>query len=180
MADENTKKMHENGDSQNMKAGDVFAGALLLTGVTFASMASGFGYAIGQARRRSPSSFDQRQQEGAKLAMRALGWGTVLAVSGVGLLIFGVKTALGVKDVRIRNTSTFFVCLCVCLFVFVLWCALSLVFSHDISYFLSLAFPNLELSFRVMFYCFLISVRCSEAAGIWGLTLLVTQQRKSP
>lgn len=114
MADENTKKMHENGDSQNMKAGDVFAGALLLTGVTFASMASGFGYAIGQARRRSPSSFDQRQQEGAKLAMRALGWGTVLAVSGVGLLIFGVKTALGVKDVRIRNTSTFFVCLFVC------------------------------------------------------------------
>lgn len=92
--------MHENGDSQNMKAGDVFAGALLLTGVTFASMASGFGYAIGQARRRSPSSFDQRQQEGAKLAMRALGWGTVLAVSGVGLLIFGVKTALGVKDAK--------------------------------------------------------------------------------
>ena len=176
--------MHENGASQNMKAGDVFAGALLLTGVNFASMASGFGYAIGQARRRSPSSFDQRQQEGAKLAMRALGWGTVLAVSGVGLLIFGVKTALGVKDVRIRNTSTFFVCLFVCLFVFVfilffLWCALSLVFSHDISYFLSLSFPNLELSFRVMFYCFLISVRCSEAAGIWGLTLLVTQQRKS-
>ncbi|RMX55679.1 hypothetical protein pdam_00018731 [Pocillopora damicornis] len=100
MADENTKKMHENGDSQNMKAGDVFAGALLLTGVTFASIASGFGYAIGQARRRSPSSFDQRQQEGAKLAMRALGWGTVLAVSGVGLLIFGVKTALGVKDAK--------------------------------------------------------------------------------
>ena len=163
MADENTKKMHENGDSQNMKAGDVFAGALLLTGVTFASMASGFGYAIGQARRRSPSSFDQRQQEGAKLAMRALGWGTVLAVSGVGLLIFGVKTALGVKDVRIRNTSTFFVCL---FLFFFLWCALSLVFSHDISYFLSLAFPNLELSFRVMVYCFLISVRCSEAAGI--------------
>ena len=51
--------------------------------------------------------------------MRALGWGTVLAVSGVGLLIFGVKTALGVKDVRIRNTSTFFVCLFVYLFVFV-------------------------------------------------------------
>ena len=40
------------------------------------------------------------------------------------------------------------------------------MFSHYISYFLSLAFPNLELSFRVMFYCFLISVRCSEAAGI--------------
>ena len=28
-------------------------------------------------------------------------WGTVLAVSGVGLLVLSVKTALGVKDVRI-------------------------------------------------------------------------------
>ncbi|PFX34576.1 transmembrane protein 242-like [Stylophora pistillata] len=100
MADEYAEKIHENDASQNVKSTDVLAGALLLSGVTFASMAGGFGYAIGQARRRSPSSFDQRQQEGAKLAMRALGWGTVIAVSGVGLLIFGVKTALGVKDTK--------------------------------------------------------------------------------
>ena len=70
-------------------------------------MVGGFGYAIGQARRRSPGSFDQHQQEGVKLAVRALGWGTVLAVSGVGLLVFGVKTALGVKDVRERVISIF-------------------------------------------------------------------------
>lgn len=107
MADEDAKKVNESDASQNVKSTDVLAGALLLSGVTFAAMAGGFGYAIGQARRRSPSSFDQRQQEGAKLAMRALGWGTVIAVSGVGLLIFGVKTALGVKDVRKRVTTSF-------------------------------------------------------------------------
>lgn len=107
MADEDNKKMLENSASQNVKSTEILAGALLLTGVTFASMASGFGYAIGQARRRSPGSFDQRQQEGVKLAMRALGWGTVLAVSGVGLLVFGVKTALGVRDVRKRAIPSF-------------------------------------------------------------------------
>ena len=71
------------------------------SGVTFASIVGGFGYAIGQARRRSSEAFDARTQEGVKLALRALGWGTVLAVSGVGLLVLSVKTALGVKDVRI-------------------------------------------------------------------------------
>lgn len=102
MANEGSKKLLENSaSSENVRPTNVLPGALLLTGVTLASMVGGFGYAIGQARRRSPGSFDQRQQ-GVKLAVRALGWGTVLAVSGVGLLVLGVKTALGVKDVRER------------------------------------------------------------------------------
>ena len=107
MADEGSKKLLENSASSgNVRPTNVLPGALFLTGVTLASMVGGFGYAIGQVRRRSPGSFDQRQQ-GVKLAVRALGWGTVLAVSGVGLLVFGVKTALGVKDVRERAISFF-------------------------------------------------------------------------
>ncbi|KAL9968779.1 hypothetical protein ACROYT_G020903 [Oculina patagonica] len=101
MADEGDKKLLENSPSSEIvSTANVLPGALFLTGVTLASMVGGFGYAIGQARRRSPGSFDQRQQEGVKLAVRALGWGTVLAVSGVGLLVLGVKTALGVKDAK--------------------------------------------------------------------------------
>lgn len=73
---------------------------IFLAGVTFASMVGGFGYAIGQARRRSPEPLNARTHEGVKLALRALGWGTVLAVSSVGLLVLGVKTVFGVKDVR--------------------------------------------------------------------------------
>lgn len=76
------------------------AETVFLAGVTFASMVGGFGYAIGQARRRSPEPLNARTHEGVKLALRALGWGTVLAVSGVGLLVLGVKTVFGVKDVR--------------------------------------------------------------------------------
>lgn len=108
MADDGSKKLLGKSTSpENVRRTNVLPGALFLTGVTLASMVGGFGYAIGQARRRSPGSFDQRQQEGVKLAVRALGWGTVLAVSGVGLLVFGVKTALGVKDVRERVISFF-------------------------------------------------------------------------
>lgn len=108
MANDGSEKLlGNNTSSENVRPTSVLPGALFLTGVTLASLVGGFGYAIGQARRRSPGSFDQHQQEGVKLAVRALGWGTVLAVSGVGFLVFGVKTALGVKDVRERVISIF-------------------------------------------------------------------------
>ena len=96
MADEDLQETFERD-----RPASVLPGALFITGVTFASIVGGFGYAIGQARRRSSEAFDARTQEGVKLALRALGWGTVLAVSGVGLLVLSVKTTLGVKDVRI-------------------------------------------------------------------------------
>ena len=96
MADEDLPETFERD-----RPASVLPGVLFITGVTFASIVGGFGYAIGQARRRSSEAFDARTQEGVKLALRALGWGTVLAVSGVGLLVLSVKTTLGVKDVRI-------------------------------------------------------------------------------
>lgn len=99
MADEENQESPER--FEHDRPASVLPGALFITGVTFASIVGGFGYAIGQARRRSSEAFDARTQEGVKLALRALGWGTVLAVSGVGLLVLSVKTALGVKDVRI-------------------------------------------------------------------------------
>ena len=101
MADEEDKILFQNcNELEHDRSRSVLPGALFITGVTFASIVGGFGYAIGQARRRSPEPFDARTQEGVKLAVKALGWGTVLAVSGVGLLVLGVKAVLGVKDVR--------------------------------------------------------------------------------
>ena len=100
MADNNSRSNGNNTSILDAQKTDVRTGALFLAGMTLASIIGGFGFAIGQARRRSPGAFDERQQEGVKLALRALGWGTVLSVSGVGILVIGVKTALGVKDVR--------------------------------------------------------------------------------
>jgi len=110
MADKEGKESLQDSElsSDQVKPASVLPGALFISGVTFASIVGGFGYAIGQARRRSPEPFDARTQEAVKLATKALGWGTVLAVSGVGLLVLGVKTALGVKDVREAHIFIFF------------------------------------------------------------------------
>ena len=75
------------------------AGVIFLAGVTFASILGGLGLTLGKARRKSPDAFGKRHEEATRLALRALGWGTVCAVGGVGLLVFGVKSALGIKDV---------------------------------------------------------------------------------
>lgn len=78
--------------------------ALFLTGVTFASMVGGFGLSLGIARKKSPDAFVSRHNEGAKLALRALGYGSLLAMGGVGAIVFSVKTALGVHTVSIVQT----------------------------------------------------------------------------
>ena len=85
------------GDSKAFKAKLAF-----LVGVTFASVVGGFGLAVGAARRRSPTSFSgQVHDEGAKLAMRALGWGTVISVSGVTAIVIAGKSVYELKKVFI-------------------------------------------------------------------------------
>ena len=39
-------------------------------------------------------------ESGAALAMRALGWGTLYAITGVGLVCFGIWKLSGAKSVR--------------------------------------------------------------------------------
>ena len=77
----------------------VGAGVIFLAGVTFASVLGGVGLTLAKARRKSPDAFGKREEEATRLALKALGWGTLYAVSGVGLLVYGVKSALGVKNV---------------------------------------------------------------------------------
>lgn len=79
--------------------------AVFLTGVTFASMMGGFGVSLGMARKKSPDAFVTRYNDGVKLAARALGYGSLLAVSGVGLIVYGVKKALGVSNVSIGKAN---------------------------------------------------------------------------
>ena len=86
-------------DSKAFKAKFAF-----LVGVTFGSVIGGFGLAVGVARRRSPTSFSgQVHDEGAKLAMRALGWGTVLSVSGVAAIGIVGKSAYELRKVILKG-----------------------------------------------------------------------------
>lgn len=98
MADSNfasDRTVSENG--QEFKAKMAF-----LFGITSASVLFGFGLAVGATKKRSPTSFTgQVHDEGVKLAMRALGWGTLLSVSGV--------TVIGVVGKSIYDfTKVFF------------------------------------------------------------------------
>lgn len=43
----------------------------------------------------------QQIEPGASLAVRALGWGTLYAVTGCSVLFYGIWTLMGVKDVRV-------------------------------------------------------------------------------
>ena len=88
-------------DLSSSDGSSVFKAKLaFLVGVTFASIVGGFGLAVGAARRRSPTSFaGQVHDEGVKLAMRALGWGTVISVSGVAAIGVIGKSVYELKKV---------------------------------------------------------------------------------
>lgn len=45
----------------------------------------------------------QYVEPGASLAVRALGWGTLYAVTGCSVLFYGIWTLMGVKDVNILS-----------------------------------------------------------------------------
>lgn len=80
-------------------------------GMSGISFLSGFGFAIGRTRKSDPEMFDKGMiatrnlhNAGSALAVRALGWGTIYAVSGFTLFCFIVWKLSGAKNVSYKIT----------------------------------------------------------------------------
>ena len=88
----------ENSEPANKKATDNKFGrkAGFLIYVSSVSVIAGFGLALARSRKSNPNDFKNVNNEGSKLAMKALGYGTLLSITGCGLLTIIVCKMLGV------------------------------------------------------------------------------------
>lgn len=68
-----------------------------LTYLSTVSIFAGFGMTVAKARKKTPNAFKDVNSEGARLAMKALGYATLINISGFGLVTFGVCKVMGVN-----------------------------------------------------------------------------------
>ncbi|XP_076040637.1 transmembrane protein 242 isoform X2 [Oratosquilla oratoria] len=107
--------MEEEIKSQNTTEKDEkfkYKAAAFLTGVTGISMLGGFGMTLGMAKKKDPNMFNkglmgtrELHEAGGALAMRALGWGTLYAVSGFAVFCTLIWKLMDVRDLKEFRTK---------------------------------------------------------------------------
>ncbi|KAI4489291.1 PREDICTED: transmembrane protein 242 [Polistes canadensis] len=89
------------------KEKEKFYAAIFLSSVTGLSALIGFGTTLASARKKDPKYFNEGlsgsrrlHETGVSLAFRALSWGTFYAVTGCGLLFYGIWKLSGANNAK--------------------------------------------------------------------------------
>nr|CAH7737859.1 unnamed protein product [Callosobruchus chinensis] len=102
---EQTVTANTSTDTNNASKEFKVKAAFFLAGVTGISAIVGFGMTVATAKKHDPKYFNKGMvptrelpESGANLAMRALGWGTLYAVTGCGILFYSIWKLSGAQS----------------------------------------------------------------------------------